>query len=319
MSLRTKGDLYGCTIRREEQYGKFNSAGTSVYAGTADSVSNDDSVEYQDNPSETGLMPDGVTYTMHSYGFTLNARMTWTTLEEWLKLTLGDDLDFTPDMTSFSARFNVSPNESKLYLGCKVTNLTVKADGLGRLLMVTAKVLAKYATYNEATSTNLFKDPNGVQISFPSVDKPDGVPLHYCRNPYKAVPVSSYVPVPAKSWTLSFDRGLTREPGMIGSTTSCKVSASGIDSVPQPAKSTLVMTQAQSSIAWDKIKLEGQETESPDDVTGCIVVPIGTGPQQEVSIAKYHIEGGLTANSQTTYDETIAIVITSITEKTEGA
>lgn len=306
VSARTTGMLNGFTIVQETNYGQYNSAGTKMYGGNLITLDDKSTLEWtEDNDSSRTF--DRAIVTGHDYGFTAEFRYprknpsvaSEKRLKDWINLAYNSG-----ELPSFSAKFNYASDEKQAFFGCKVNEMTIKADGRGKPLSVTVDAIARYGSPVSANDTfsNIY---NGVRtsVSFESATRPDRPPLTYCLPP--SISINGVVtPIKASSWTLSIKNNLQKEADAeyILLDSECIPLAAGLDSVEGQCEITLTLEVLSTSSFWD----EKKQSEL-NDFTATVSID-----NANVTLSHCYLLGDMPNRSNKTYNETITIKAKSL-------
>ena len=251
MTVRTKGDLCGLTVRTEQTYGKIDSAGTSLYGGTLLSVSTSgDTVTEQEVFACTRLR-QGVFRTAAAFGLTATFNhvrgQDW---EKWIEYATGSLDGVQRQSDSFDTVFRVAEGENHLFTGCRVNSLSVSASDIGALVEFRADIMARWHTMTP------FKDSDGTALSMALASIPSGAPITYSRKWEYSTNGTDFQPIPGKSWTLQINQNLQGEPDVNDpdDDSAYKLEA-GSDSVPQASEITLEITVTSSGPEWDRLRM----------------------------------------------------------------
>ena len=295
MTVRTKGDMCGLTIREEKVYGEVDTAGTSEYAGTLQTMttSDDETTEAQ---IKCGSIVTEEPYTVStSTGFsaTFNHKrgQKW---ERWIELANGGLDGAKSTSPSFDAEFRVAADEFHLLTGCRVDSLSIAGQGIGQALLFSVTAVSRWHTMTP------FADSDGSPLTMDPAAIPSGAPLTFNFPWEYSTDGSRFDRIPAKSFALLIARSLQSEPGL-SKEGGYQLEAGG-DSVAQDSEIKLELTVTSSGPEWDRLRLalqKGMTFKAVIDgktvtLSGCSIAP--AGPQR----------------TQGTYDETISVTATDM-------
>lgn len=297
MTMRTKGDLCALTVREEQDYGKIDASGASVYGGTLRTMSTpeDRNVEEITGCTRTALghFRTSAAYSMSAV-FTFVRGQGW---EDWVERAIGALTGVQRQTPSFDTAFRVAPGENHLLTGCRINTLTISASEIGAPLEFTAEAVARWHTMTP------FKDSDGTSLSMDLASIPKGAPITY-NSMWEWSDGGSYTKIPGKSWSLKISQSLASEPGASsddGGTDVIKLEAGG-DSVPQASEITLDITITSTGPEWDRRRLE-----FTDGLTFRTTIDGRT-----VTLKDCYLKPDMPDRSQGTYDETISVVATDM-------
>ena len=248
MGIKTAGALKPLQYIKESTFGTLPS-GTLSYGGKISTQSQSNSFEIETFCSDGSRTTEIVNYGAQEVGFEAevgtyldNGSYSWTWL---LDMALGTS-SARADIPSFSALFEVAPDQHYLYRGCKVDGLTLSASGVGK--MVTAQVTAKAMT-GKAGSTKSELCSN-TDATVPALNP-------VTHNAYPVITLSSTdTTVPAKSWSISIANGLKLEEGIVDGNA---LKAGSMIYPDGLLDITLEYTIASTSLIWDKLKMLADE------------------------------------------------------------
>lgn len=302
MATRSKGSLCAFTIRDEATYGVFDTAGTSEYGGTLETLDTPKETEWVQDADEGHRTFGDAMATANGYGieatFTHPRQSNWS---NWLVRTMGALTGVQNEIGSFSARFNIDSQYAMAVFGAKVDSFSITADKRGSPYKFKVSAKARYlAKPSEGDFDNL-----GTEVEFLGTDRPAFPPMTYCR----PLEVSfdggtTWVDTKAKNWSLTFDNSLESEADAVIVGDDCYSLESGADSVPNDCKIELSFGILSKSEFWDVKKMDNtkniQFRVRLDNVvltmTGC-----------------YLTASDLPSRKQSTYDETIGVVVKNVT------
>lgn len=250
MTVRTKGDLCGLTIRVEQTYGKVDASASSVYGGTLRSMSTSgDSADVEEIHGCTRLkLGDFVTARAFGYTATFNhvRGQGWT---RWMELAMGALTGIQRQSDSYDTLFRVSQGENHLMTGCRVNSLTIRASDIGQPLEFSVNAMCRWHTMTP------FKDSDGTSLDMAIAAIPSGPPITYLDKWEYSTDGSVFEEIPGKSWSLSINQNLQGEPGVnkADDPDGYKLEA-GSDSVPQASEVTLEITITSAGPEWDRMR-----------------------------------------------------------------
>lgn len=295
MTVRTRGDMCGLTVREEKVYGQVDASGTSEYAGTLQTITTNDD-ETTESQIVCGSVVQGEPYTVStSTGFTATfnhkAGKPWT---DWIRMALGSLAGTQNTSPSFDAEFRVGADEFHLLTGSRVDSLSIAGSEIGTALVFTVTAVSRWHTMTP------FEDSDGTGITMPPASVPAGRPLTFNNTWEYSTDGSQFSPIKAKSFTLTINRSLQSEPG-ISSEGGYQLEA-GSDSAAQSSTITLELTITSVGPEWDRLRLaltKGMTFRTVLDghtitLTGCALSPAGPN------------------RTQSSYDETISVTATDM-------
>ncbi len=248
MSMRTKGDLCGMTVRDEQEYGKVDTSGQSAYAGTLVSLSINDERETDTIGQCGSMVRAGIIEVARKCDFkAVFNQVRGTGWEKWLIRALGASSGTSRDLPSFDTSFRVAAGEHHLCTGCVMDTVTMSATNIGSKVELSAQAVCRWHTMTP------FEDADGSSITFPPVEVPYGLPLTFNSLwQYSTDGGSSWTPIKTKGFTLTISRSLQSDPGVSGD--GIRLEA-GEGSVPQDIKITLDLTITSTGPEWDAKRL----------------------------------------------------------------
>lgn len=304
MTVRTKGDLCGLTIRTEKTYGQIDSSGTSVYGGTLRSMSTSgDSAEVEDINGCTRLkLGDFVTARSFGYTATFNfvRSQGWT---RWMELAMGALTGIQRQSDSYDTVFRVSAGENHLLTGCRVNSLTISASDIGQALEFSVNAMCRWHTLTP------FKDSDGTSLSMDLASIPSGPPITYLNKWEYSTDGTSFEEIPGKSWSLAINQNLQGEPDVNDpdDENGYKLEA-GSDSIPQESEVTLEITITSVGPEWDRMR--------HDLASGLTFRVIIDGYRVTLTGCRLN-QGDPDRTADSGYDETISVTATDVV--VEGA
>lgn len=291
MTMRTKGDLCGITVRDEDTYGKISTTNTSRYAGTLITLKITDDRE-TDTIAQCGSMVRAGLFEVSrsaSFKATFN-QVRGTSWEDWMIKALGSGSGVTSDIPSFDAAFRIAAGEFHLLTGCKVNTFTLTSGSIGGKLELSVDAVGRWHTMTP------FTDSDGSSLTFSSVSVPAGIPVTHNADWEWSKDGVTFTPIRAKGFTLTIGRSLQSDPGFSSSADDAIRLEAGEDSVPQDISITLDLTVTSTGPEWDRLRLA-----FTDGVTLRTVID---GKTVTLKGCVLDIEGP--DRSQGTYDETIS-------------
>ena len=299
MTVRTKGDLCGLTIRVEQTYGMVDASASSVYGGTLRSMSTSgDSADVEEIHGCTRLkLGDFVTARSFGYTATFNhvREQGWT---RWMELAMGALTGIQRQSDSYDTVFRVSQGENHLMTGCRVNSLTIRASDIGQPLEFSVNAMCRWHTMTP------FRDSDGTSLDMAIAAIPAGPPITYLDKWEYSTNGSVFEKIPGKSWSLSINQNLQGEPGVnkADDPDGYKLEA-GSDSVPQASEVTLEITITSAGPEWDRMRHDlTSGLTFRTTIDGAIIILKGCRINQ----------GDPDRTADSGYDETISVTATDI-------
>lgn len=299
MTVRTKGDLCGLTIRTEQTYGEIDASGTSMYGGTLRSMSTSgNSAEVEEIHGCTRLkLGDFVTGRAFGYTAVFNfvRSQGWT---KWIELATGSLEGIQRQSDSYDTAFRVSKDENRLMTGCRVNSLSISASDIGQALEFSVNAMCRWY------SLSPFEDSDGTSLSMDLASIPAGAPITYLKKWEYSTDGSQFTPIPGKSWTLTINQNLQGEPDVNDpdDEDGYKLEAGG-DSVPQASEVTLEITITSTGPEWDQLRHDlASGLTFRVEIDGYLVTLTGCRIEQ----------GDPDRTADSGYDETISVTATDI-------
>ena len=299
MTVRTKGDLCGLTIRTEQTYGKVDTAGTSVYAGTMGTFNTSGNTAEVEDINGCTRLKRGDFVTARAFGYTATFNFIrgqgWT---RWMELAMGDLTGIQRQSDSYDTVFRVSESDNRLMTGCRVNSLTISATDIGKAIDFSVNAVCRWY------SLSPFQDSDGTALSMDIAPLPSGAPITYLKKWEWSDDGTDYEQIPGKSWTLTINQNLTSEPDVNDpdDANGYKLEAGG-DSVPGASEVTLEITVTSVGPEWDRLRHD-----------------LASGLTFRIEIDGYLVtlkdcrinQGDPDRTAESGYDETISITATDI-------
>lgn len=299
MTVRTKGDLCGLTIRTEQQYGKVDASGTSVYAGTMGTFNTSGNTAEVEAINGCTRLKRGDFVTSRAFGYTATFNFIrgqgWT---RWMELATGSLEGIQRQSESYDTAFRVAENDTRIMTGCRVNTLTISASDIGQALEFSVNAVARWY------SLSPFKDSDGTDITMDLASLPSGAPITYLKKWEWSDDGTDFEQIPGKSWTLTINQNLTSEPDVNDpdDEDGYKLEAGG-DSVPGASEVTLEITVTSVGPEWDQLRhdlVSGLTFRT--EIDGYLVTLTGCRINQ----------GDPDRTADSGYDETISVTATDI-------
>ena len=299
MTVRTKGDLCGLTIRTEQQYGKVDASGTSVYAGTMGTFNTSGNTAEVEAINGCTRLKRGDFVTSRAFGYTATFNFIrgqgWT---RWMELATGSLEGIQRQSDSYDTAFRVAENDTRIMTGCRVNSLTITASDIGQALEFSVNAVARWY------SLSPFKDSDGTDITMDLASLPSGAPITYLKKWEWSDDGTDFEQIPGKSWTLTINQNLTSEPDVNDpdDEDGYKLEAGG-DSVPGASEVTLEITVTSVGPEWDQLRHDlASGLTFRTEIDGYLVTLTGCRISQ----------GDPDRTADSGYDETISITATDI-------
>lgn len=300
MTVRTKGDLCGLTIRTEQTYGKVDTAGTSVYGGTLRTFNTSGNTADVEEIHGCTRLKRGDFVTSRAFGYTATFNFIrsqgWT---RWMELAIGALTGIQRQSDSYDTVFRVADGDNRIMTGCRVNSLTISASDIGQALEFSVNAVCRWY------SLSPFKDSDGTDLSMDVAPLPSGAPITYLKKWEWSDDGTDFASIPGKSWTMTINQNLTSEPDVNdpNDANGFKLEAGG-DSVPGASEVTLEITVTSAGQEWDRLRHElASGLTFRIEIDGYLVTLSGCRINQ----------GDPDRTADSGYDETISVTATDIT------
>lgn len=293
MTVRTKGDMCGLTVRDETVYGKISTTNASLYSGTMLTLSTPDEVQVEDIQQCGTMVRGGVFKTGASFAYTAVFNMVrgkgW---EKWMERVLGALSGTQRDIPSYDTLVRVASDEELLWTGCKVDQFKINAPEIGGKLEFTVDAMCRWHTMTP------FQDSDGSSLSMSPVAVPAGAPITFNRPWEWSADGTTFLPIKGKSFTLTVSRSLTPDPGISNDTDEDAFRLDAGEALtPQDISIQLDISITSVGPEWDAMRLaftSGLTLRTEID-------------GKTVTLKGCYLDPRMPDRSQSTYDETISV------------
>ena len=251
MAYKVPGSLGIIEFAKETVFGTLPVAGWR-YLGCMRSLDTTDDPGAETIPSDGSRIFSDVIFTARDCKFSGEMSIfrdqppyTWTDLLELASGSVaGSSSKMQDDIPSFSAVVKIAADQYMLAKGCKISELTLSAEGAGKQVRASVSVLAREITEQQVSRSAL-----GVSGTAPS--SPVTPPVTYTAYPASTIP--GLAAIPSMSFSLKISNNLTAKEGFAGN--DALLAGAGI--VPGAVDIDFELKVMSVSKIWDTLKRGG--------------------------------------------------------------